>query len=156
MHLTARSLLLFIVGGAALFCTACGSNNQGKIVGKWKMLSMPGMDAAQTKEMDKLNVYAFFEFKDDGSMTVGAESSDKDMQALLLKQGVAKTLSCKYKLRSGDVVEFYDLPKEMQEKNGGGLFGSNKDRAKTRVKISGDNMTWTDDDGKSGNLVRLK
>ena len=63
-------------------------------------------------------------------------------------------MTCKYKLLKGDAVEIYDLPKEMQDKEGDGLFGRKKDKAKTNIKISGDNMTMTDDDGKSCKLSR--
>ena len=133
----------------------CGSNNKGKIEGKWKVNSMPGMEEKELKMMETMKAYGFMEFTPDGAMRIGVESADPQVQMLLAGAGDKTVLSCKYKLGSGDSVEFYDLPKEMQEK-GGGLFGKNKDRAKTSVKISGDNMTLTDPDGKTGTLTRVK
>ncbi len=155
MRVNARSLMLLIVGSIALSCTACSSNNAGKIIGKWKILSAPGLDSNLVKQMESMKIYTFIEFKADNGLIIGAESSDPKLQGELAKSGQAMTKSCKYKLKGGDVVEFYDMPKDMQEKGGGGLFGG-KDRARTRIKINGDDMTMIDDDGKNASLVRVK
>ena len=98
------------------------------------------------KKLKKFNV--IFTATVEYSVEVEA-ASEKDVTRLV-------TWDAKYKLLSGEGVEFHDLPKDLQEQAGGGLFGRNKDRARTKIHIDGDNMTMTDDDGKSGKLVRIK
>ena len=44
MTATRRTVPLLVVGGLALILAGCGSNNEGKIVGRWKMVSGPGID----------------------------------------------------------------------------------------------------------------
>jgi hypothetical protein len=157
MHLTGRSFILPLVGILTLLCTACSSKNEGKIVGKWKVQSGSGMDAKDLKSFEENKIYFVFDFKADKSLTIGLEATDSKSQATLasLSQGKTTSFNMKYRLRSGDAVEFYDLPKEMTEK-GSGFIGKNKDLAKTHIMINGDNMIMTDDDGKTGNLVRMK
>jgi len=87
-------------------------------------------------------------------VAIGAASDDAEVQKLFDAQKNT-TITCKYRLPAGDAVEFFDLPKELQEK-GGGLFGKGKDSAKTTVKIDKDEMTMTDDDGKTGKFTRMK
>jgi hypothetical protein len=159
MRLPARPFALAAVFGLALLCSACSSDNKGKIEGKWKFTEMPGMDA-QAKQgldmMDKLGIYLYMEFKPDNTLTLGL-GSDKP-EAMEFFKGLAKgqqtTWTAKYKLLTGDGVEVYDIPKEMQEQ-GGGPFAK-KDRARSQVKIDGDTMTITDEDGKTGKLARIK
>jgi len=152
MHLTARSLLLFVVGGIALICTACGSNNQGKIVGKWKIVSATGEGDAGFKQWEKAKVALVFEFKEDNTASMNIESTEEKPRGG--KQESTPVFTFKYKLMNGDIVELYDLPKEMQGKGGGGLFGS-KEKAREKIKISGDNMTIFEDKT-TMNLVRMK
>jgi hypothetical protein len=158
MRLSARPLVMIAVCGLAMLCTACGaSNNKGKIEGKWKMVSGPGFDE-QAKMFEMLKAYFYFDFKPEGTLALGLEMSDPEMKKMFEgKVGAEKTsFTCKYKLLKGDAIEIYDLPKEMQKEGGGGLFGRNKDKARTNVKINGDNMTMTDEDGKSFQLSRVK
>jgi len=156
-----RPLALFVVGAVALLCTACGSsNNKGKIVGKWKINELPHKDNEAKEDFEglsKLGIYVYFDFRADNTleMGVGADKPETLEFVKAMSKGQALQWTAKYKLLSGDGVEFYDLPKEMQEK-GGGIFGKNKDRARTNVKIDGDRMTMTDDDGKTGQLSRVK
>lgn len=155
MFLTRRAVPLLMLAGLAMTAAGCGkSNNEGKIVGKWKMVSGPGMGEDDKKMMEAFKIYPYMEFSPDGTMSVGVAAADPKMQDAIAMKMDAEKITCKYKLLSGDGIEFYDLPKNMQEK--GGLFGKNKDRARTKVKIDGDNMTMTDDDGQSGTLTRLK
>jgi len=158
MPLAPRKLAFLVLAGLALAAAGCSSNNKGKIEGKWKFVSAPALDAT-IKELEPAKAYLYMEFKPDGTMSMGAESSDPQfneiMQKMASTKGEKTVVSWKYKLLSGDGVEFYDLPKELQEK-GGGVFGKNKDKARTSVKINGDDMTMTDDDGKTGKLTRVK
>jgi hypothetical protein len=149
-----RLLAFAALTAAALGSTGCSSNNKGKIEGRWKFVNVPGVDQNMVRQLDTMGIYLFIEFDPNGTMTLGAASANKDIQEKLAQSGEKVTFSCKYKLHSGDDVEFYDLPKELQEK-GGGLFG-NKDRARTKIKVNGDTLTMTDPDGKSGTFSRAK
>jgi len=150
-----RKVLYLAVCALALTATACSSNNKGKIEGKWKFVSGPGIDQ-QAKTLESAKAYLFFDFRPDGTVAIGVESSDPAMQKLLVGGTEKTTMSCKYKLLSGDGVEFYDMPKEMQDGKGGGMFGKNKERARTSAKIDGDNMTLTDPDNTRLTCVRVK
>jgi hypothetical protein len=156
-----RSLALIAVCGLAALSTACGSKNKGKIEGKWKLTEAPtgkADDAENFKQMAQQGLYMYFDFKGDNTLTIGLHSDNEEMIKMMKSFAPNQQLAwtVKYKLLSGESVEFYDLPKELQEKGGGGLFGTNKDKARTKVHIDGDNMTMTDSDGKSGKLVRIK
>lgn len=153
MPLSLRRIAPLVLLACAGLVAGCSSNNKGKIEGRWKFVSVPGVDEKMVQQLAAEKVYLFVDFSPNGTMTLGAASEDKDVQQRLNQSGEKVTMSCKYKLLSGDDVEFYDLPKEMQEK--GGLFGS-KDRARTKVKVTGDTMTMTDPDGKSGSFARMK
>jgi hypothetical protein len=155
MHLTARSLMLFVVG-VALFCTGCGSNNKGKIVGKWKVVSATGESDNSFKQMEQMKISLFFDFKDDNSVSMSVESTEERPKGAKQEVNSLFSFNFKYKLLSGDMVEFYDLPKDLQQKGGGGLFGSGtKDRGREKIKISGDNMTIIEDKINM-TLVRVK
>jgi len=161
MRYTSRPFALIAVCAIAMLCTACGSKNKGKIEGKWKLIEAPASnekDSETFQEMSKSGLYMFFDFKADKSLTIGLHSDSEDMLKMVKALAPNKkiTWDAKYKLLSGEGVEFHDLPKDLQEQAGGGLFGRNKDRARTKIHIDGDNMTMTDDDGKSGKLVRIK
>jgi hypothetical protein len=155
----ARLLSFVVLASFALFAAGCKSNNEGKIVGKWKVIGVsgPNADPEDFAEMQKFGVYLFLDFRVDGVMVVGIDSDNPEKlnEIKQLAPGGKLSVDVKYKLRFGDGIEFYDLPAEMQEQ-GGGLFGRNKDRALAKVKINGDQMTMTDDDGTSGQLVRVK
>jgi|GEM_PF-6187028 len=139
-------VLLLCCGGGGLagyFLFWGSSNNEGKIVGKWKIISGPGMDA---KQMESLGMSMIMEFKDDGTVAMFPQFSDPKMQKMVEASGEKTSFSWKYKLGSGDAVEFYDFPKELKGKKGGdGPFGS-KERAKGNIKIDGDNMTINDEE----------
>jgi hypothetical protein len=150
-------MAVFVVAGTAFLATGCKSNNEGKIVGKWKIVSAQGLEQTN-QQLDQVGGYLFIEFGSDGTLTMGADFKDKEMGETIKKAAAASgektSFSWKYKLLSGDGVEFYDLPPELKQQMSG-MFGG-KDRARTKIKIDGDNMTMTDDDGKSGQLTRVK
>jgi hypothetical protein len=129
------------------------SDNKGKILGKWKILEAPGFDADLAKALEAQKIYAYIEFTAKGACTIGVTSDDPDVKKTINAAGEKTAIGCKYKLLAGDGLEMYDLPKELADAN---PFGGKGDRAKTKVKIDGDKMTMTDDDGKTGKLVRIK
>ncbi|HEX3146606.1 MAG TPA: hypothetical protein VHR66_00800 [Gemmataceae bacterium] len=156
-----RKTAYLVLAGLALVAAGCGSNNKGKIEGKWKITEFPSEPNSNTKDtfadLGKMGLYIAMEFKSDESlvMALAADKPETLEFVKLMSQGKPTSWNAKYKLESGDGVEFYDLPKDMQNKGGGGLFGS-KDRAKVKIKIDGDNMTMTDDTSKVIKLVRVK
>ena len=151
----ARPFALVVFASAALFVAGCGkSANEGKIVGKWKFVDFPAgvQGAEELKQAALMGIYLYCEFKPNNTFELGA-GSDNPQMAEMIQGKAGATAGGKYKLLSGEGVEFYDLPKEFS-KGGGGMFG-NKDRARTKIKIEGDNMTWSDDDGKTAKLARV-
>ena len=137
----------------------CGSNNKGKIEGKWKMVSPPDKGDAKAKadmaKMGEMGMYLFMEFKPDGVFVIGlgADTEEKLNFFKAFAPGGKLTWDAKYKLLNGDGVEVYDMPKDLQT-GSGGMFG-NKDRGRANIKINGDDMTMTDDSGTT-KLTRIK
>jgi hypothetical protein len=145
-----------LVVAIALFAVGCGkSNNEGKIVGKWKIDYAPGFDEGMVQMLAAEKIYAYIEFTPDNTCTIGVTSDDPTVRQEIAQSGEATTVRCKYKLLSGDGLEMYDMPKELQE-GAGSPFGGKADRARTKAKIDGDTMTMTDDDGKTGKLTRIR
>lgn len=153
--LARRYVAVALFACLALATAGCGSNNTGKIVGKWKLASAPGMKAEDLKMMETLKAFLYFEFKPDGNMAVGVEFGDPAMKELMAKggeNGGEKTvMNGQYKLLSGDDVEFSGMN---DQKKAGGLFGKG-DKSRLKIKIDGDNMTITGSDG-VGQLTRVK
>src|SRR5262249_17327606 len=77
------------------------SNIKDKIFGKWKLVSVPGPDADQFKQLEALKVYVFMEFTPDGTATIGCASDDPEVQKLLDNSPQKWTLACKYRLPAG-------------------------------------------------------
>jgi hypothetical protein len=161
MRLTFRRTAVLALAGLTLAVAGCGSNNTGKIEGKWKVTDLGSGATAKSKEeyaqMSKMGLHLVMEFKPDGMLTlgVGADKPETLDFVKMLAGGKPTSWDAKYKLLSGDGVELFDLPKEMQEKGAEGVFGK-KDRSRVNVKIDGDQMTITGDDGKAMNLTRVK
>jgi len=153
-----RFLLLAVLFAAALGSAGCNSNNKGKIEGKWKLADMPGKTDAKTKdelaEMAKQGVFMYVEFRPDGTVTIGIGADKPEVLEFIKALAPNKQIAwdAKYKLLSGDGIELYDMPKEMQSQ--GGPFGR-KDRARGSAKITGDEMLLTDDEGVT-KLTRMK
>ena len=147
-----RLAFLALFAGMAVLAAGCGkSNNEGKIQGKWKIEYAPGFDQNTVKQLAAMQTYAYIEFGKD-TCTIGVYSDNPDVLKGLAQSGEKSTITCKYKLLSGDGLEMYDLPPELKQMGTGGKA----DRARTKVKIDGDTMTMTDDDGKQGKLTRVK
>lgn len=147
-----RSLALIAVCGFAMLCTACGaSNNKGKIVGKWKMVAGPGI-SEMIGTLESADVYFFLDFKNDGTMAMGIESSDPKIRKNLAKLEKS-SMVCKYRLLSGDGIEVYDVPE------GYGVTGlpggGGKDSSRSQVTINGDLMLLKDETS-THQLIRIK
>ena len=139
--LRVRTSALAALALAAALLVGCESNNKGKIEGKWKVVSGTGSSSGEYEKNAKEGVFLYFEFRPDGTFALGQwiEMGEE-------KKGIGKeVLTAKYKLKSGDTVELTNLPKELQGK-GGSPFG-NRDRARMKITISGNDMTASDDSG---------
>jgi hypothetical protein len=155
MPIAMRALGLIAVCGLALACTACSSNNTGKIEGKWKLVSAPSKDSKGKDEFDAMNkmgVYLYFEFKSDQSLVIGIGADDPKMLDLIKSTvpGQKVTWMAKYKLMSGDKVEVYDVKDEEFKKFMKG------EKGRSDITIVGDDMTIKDPDGSTSKLVRMK
>jgi len=121
-----RPLSFAVIGILALACSACSSNNEGKIVGKWK-------NSAQHEGLPPGSV--FFEFTADGKVIMTVLG----MQAL----------TAKYKLGTGDYLTLSDVnvqvPTADKSERGGRI----------KVTIKGDNLTWVEK-GTTIQMVRDK
>jgi hypothetical protein len=151
MRFTRLAFLALLVAVTGLVAGCGKSNNEGKIQGKWKIEYAPGFEEQMVKQLASMQTYAYIEFGKD-TCTIGVHSENPQVLDGLAKSGEKTTMTCKYKLLSGDGLEMYDLPPELKSMGTGGKA----DRARTKVKIDGDNMTMTDDDGKQGKLTRVK
>ena len=127
--------------------------DRGKIVGKWKIVSMTEKNGKEQK-MEFMGMSAFLDFTADGNVKVGLDTSgmpaefkqkmeaDKDA---LAKMSETKQVG-KYKV-SGDTIEFIDM-----EEGGDSPFGKNN---KGKLAFDGDNLTISGDDG-SVKLTKMK
>ena len=130
----------------ALLGAGCGSNNTGKIVGKWKVVSAPKEDLDELKE---LGVTIAFDFKADGTFAVdfvpdneGHGAKEAADVANTARQG--KELSGKYNLGFGDQVYISK-----------GSIGTRRMKECILVTISGDKMTMKVED-ETIELERMK
>jgi len=145
MSIAPRKFAFLVLAGLALTAAGCNSN-KSKIVGKWKMVSIANKDGKEQK-MDLLGVTPLMEFTSDGNIKVGADMSgmSAELKEMMEKAGkdAAKANEMqqvgKYKV-SGDMIEFVDVEK----KGGDSPFGKSN---KLNLKIDGDTMTWTGEDG---------
>lgn len=157
MLTVSRTAALAVLAVLALGTAGCGSNNKGKIEGKWKFTSFPeGADAKGKDGLDmlgKMGLYVYMDFKTDGTLELGLGGDKPEAMDFfkMMAKGQKTAWAGKYKLLSGDGVELYDMPADMQ---GGAPFGG-KDRGRMKVKIDGDSMTATDDKG-TATLARVK
>jgi uncharacterized protein (TIGR03066 family) len=117
--------VLLAVGLLLLLVPACSSNNKDKIVGKWKLVSVP---ASVPFDM-------VWEFKSDGNLIL-------TVQAL----GLSQNITGKYRLKSGDTVEITDLSESMP--------GEGK-KLRRDFLINGDDMTMKGSDGKTVKLKKI-
>jgi len=115
MPFSRRKLAFLSVCVLALACSACSSSNKGKIEGAWV-----NSDSIEGAPAGAITV----EFNSDGTFAM---------------KGLGMTLiTAKYSLGMGDTVSFTDV------KDGKGQ-AQDKLKGKVKIKIDGDNMTWTED-----------
>ncbi len=148
MLLAPRSFAFLVLASATLFATGCSSNNKGKIEGKWKLVSAPGLDPS-IKVLEMGKAYIYFEFKPDGTVESGPAIEGDEKNEELLKAGESTKKTGNYKLKAGNKVEFTG-----PEDKGGGFFGKSG-KEYFEVAIDGDTMTITGSDGNM-KLVRVK
>jgi len=151
MRLATRTVALFAVVGL-LASTGC-KGNKDKIVGKWKMESMTDKDGKEQK-MNIMGMTPMLEFTADGNVNVGmdmsglSEDMKKAMEADKEKASeVGKMQPAGKYTVSGDTIELTSTEK-------GAGFGK-KDKVKGKLKIDGDTLTITGDDG-TLKLTRVK
>jgi len=130
----------------ALLFTGCGSNNTGKIVGKWRVDS----STAKPEEFNKLKaigVAMAFEFNADGTFSMLAVPlNDSPIAKVAADAATAemkkKNASGKYSLGMGASVRMSDL-------------GDGGKESTVTVTIDGDSMTFRDGSG-TMQLTRVK
>jgi hypothetical protein len=132
-----------------VFAVGCGgSNNKGKIEGRWQVVSAPA-------DVPKLNG-TFLVFRDDG--TVKLEGSVQE--SVFGTPG--KPPGWKYKLLAGDAADFYDLPADATERFG--FFPATRGVSRVTINIDpkadgkyeGREMTLTDAAGKTLRLTWVR
>jgi hypothetical protein len=143
MRLSTRPLALIAVCGVAMLCTACGSNNKGKIVGKWKATALPGMSAEDTEKFKAMGdaMSVVIEFTADGKM-IGTITMD-----MFGKKNSQEIMSANYKLGTGDWVHFTNIKPPPKDK---------KTESKDKVVINGDTMTLETEKGDKFTLTRIQ
>lgn len=155
MLLAPRKLAFLLLAGLALAVAGCGSNNKGKIVGKWKVTDPSDKDPKAKDGFQKLGqmgIYMYMEFKDDSTAVMGFDA-DKPGMIELLKMGIPGgkvTFPAKYKLMSGNKVEIYDFSAEAKQ-----ILSGKGERMRSDIIIEGDNMTIKDADGTITKLVKI-
>jgi len=154
--ITARRLFTVALAAVALFAAGCSSNNKGKIEGKWKVTAPPDKDAKAAegfKELGERGIYMYMEFKPDGTFYLGF-GADNPGALAMLKMGMPGgklEFPAKYRLKSGNKVEIYDLSADAKQ-----LMSEKGDVMRSDVIIEGDNMTVKDPDGTITKLTRMK
>ena len=180
---------LIAVGGLALIFPAWGSNNRGKIEGRWKLTDPPDPDGSlpddspvigflphllppnptrggsprkgsqvreQMRTLEEVGVYFYIEFKPKDTLNLGMGSDRPEIHNVFRNLqafgGRVASWTARYQLQWGDGVEFFYLPQGVQNQ---GLFGK-KERARTQIRIEGDNLLLTNDEGKISKFTRLK
>ena len=151
MLFASRKFAFVLLAVFALAAAGCGGN-ASKIVGKWKVVSGTGKDGKEQK-LEIFGMSPIMEFTSDGNVKVGMDVSgmppefkpkDDDKEAAAKMQEMKQV--GKYKV-SGDTIEFLDMGKA-----GNSPVGKNN---KGKLKIDGDNLTISGDDG-SLKLSRMK
>jgi hypothetical protein len=144
MTFASRGFALIVLAGLALAAAGCGSNNKGKIVGKWKATTLPGMsedDKKAIKLIGEDNFALILEFTEAGKMTGTANIT------FLGKTENKEVISADYSLGTGDWVFFTN--QNPPAKDG-------KAKSKDKITINGDTMTIDTEKGEKITLTRMK
>src|SRR5688572_11470938 len=98
------------VCGLALLLTGCGSNNKGKIEGKWKAVNSTNAKIqGELAPMAQLGAYIYMEFKPGGAVEMGLGADKPEMLALLKASGKPLSGTGTHTLGSGDEVTMSKL-----------------------------------------------
>jgi hypothetical protein len=139
-----RKLSLVLIASLVLLAAGCSSNNKGKIVGRWKATSFPGLssqDAATLNQLGEGNVYVILEFTADGKM-VGTATIKAFGQTIN-----KEVMHADYSLGYGDWVHTSNMSPPL--KNG-------MTKGKDKVVITGDTMTIDMESGDKLTLTRFQ
>jgi hypothetical protein len=136
MRTPVRLTATLAVAVLALAFTGCGSNNTGKIVGKWKVVS----SSSKTGDLEKMKSQGMamgFDFRADGTVAIIMLPADdkpesKSMADLATKMMEGKGTG-KYTLGAGDRVTLSGIQ----------TIENGKDQTAS-ISINGDNMTMKD------------
>jgi uncharacterized protein (TIGR03066 family) len=112
-----------------LFLSGCQSNNEGKIVGRWRVTNFTGLSKSQMRQ-----IYSVLEFREDGTMRWRVPTGKG-----------SRIITGTYQLGFGDLVTFH-LDEELQGRK----------THTERVTIDGDTLVMKDSDGTSGTFVRMR
>ena len=143
MLAVSRKCSFVLLTTVALVATGCGSNNAGKIEGKWQATSLPGLgekEAAAFKMLGEGNVKLVMEFAG-GKMTMTVNIN------MLGQSKTQQVASADYSLGSGDTVNFTNL--KPPAKNGA-------TKSRDKITINGDTMTIAMESGENVTLTRMK
>ena len=153
-----RPLAALALAGLTLCAAGCGdaSNNEGKIGGRWKVVSAGDADPESQQVVARLGkggAYYYFEFKPGHGFDLGIGADNKktlDIINAASKDGPT-VFRAKYMLLPGDGIEFYELPTKIE----GPIISRSGERHRATVRIDGDDMTLIDAAG-TNMLKRLK
>ena len=160
-----RRFVVALAAGLTLLALGCaGSDNKGRIEGKWKVLSgTDNDDEYRARE-------AFFTFDDEGTATFDrVPDAQTQARTPLGEKPPGWPVKWKYKLGPGGAVTFYRLPPDFAEKCE--LISADGDRARVavwietyaepttvgwRTEIENRKMILTGADGRTLALVRAR
>ena len=145
-----RAVALGLILALAHFCTGCGSNNAGKIEGKWKIASGPGLTDGELQALEWLKATPYMEFKADGTVVSGLDARPDVIRSMEKhRKNLTQTQTGTYKLLSGNNVQLAGIGEVKGPSDGTAKAG------RVAVVIGGDSMTLTAADG-TLQLTRMK
>src|SRR5262245_34515091 len=97
MKLSLRPFAALALVACVGLVAGCSSNNKGKIEGKWKLVSYPGMEDFE-KISKETGLIMYFEFEPNGTFALGFDCENKFiLDAIKAKTGGTR-FTGKYKL----------------------------------------------------------
>jgi hypothetical protein len=144
-----RSFAALLVVASAL-AVGCGkSNNEGKIVGKWRYDTVPYGDAKQAETFKQTGAYFYLEFQAGGVLLLGIDSDQPGLMERLPNAQLARTpRATTYKLLPLNSVEIA----ESRDPTGKVLWKAGR----VELVIDGDTMRYMEPDGVARTLTRMK
>lgn len=148
---------LLLLAGVALVA-GCGSNNKGKIIGRWQIVSTPGNNDV-LKQLEGFGGYAYFDFNDDGTFATGIAKKNPTPEEKAQEKSY-QGMTATFRLFDGNDVEISRTDKSGQGLPG--LLGGSKpqgrlkfDQERVKIEIVGDTMKMTGSEG-TAELTRVK